>query len=91
MSDAVIISKSKDGAVSVLVDAGFADSLYDCLGRNGLKVRPPIAAIFSRKKIYVDKDGRIQIEEEAVESEISIDAPPADLEKVIGNCLRKLQ
>ena len=73
-----------------MVDAGFADQIFKCLQAAGIKAIPPKAAIFSKKRMFVDSSGRIRIEDEPVVSEIAVHEAPKDLENILGKCLQKL-
>jgi len=90
MSTIIRYSNAKNGSISLLIDTGFVNQIFKCLQRAGVTATPPKDAIFSKKRMYIDPSGRIQIEDEPVESEIVVAKPPADLEKILGACLREL-
>jgi hypothetical protein len=56
--------------VSIMVDADYAKSLYVSLKKHAVKCSPPSAAAFVTKRVYIDADGKRQVEEEAFLCEI---------------------
>ena len=90
MSTIIRYSNAKDGSLSLRVDAGFADQIFQCLQRAGVAAMPPTVAIFAKKRIYLDSSGKIHVEDEPIESEIVVQQPPKNLEEILGACLREL-
>ena len=70
--------------LAILVDAGLAQSLYNSLQKQNVQCLPPSEAIFKRKRAYIDAEGRRQVEEEAVVSEIIASGTLDDFPKWMG-------
>ncbi len=90
MSTIIRYSTDKNGSSSLLVDAGFADAIIACLQKAGVAASGPTHAVFSTKRIYRDASGRVQVEDEPIESEIVINQTPENLERILGGCLLTL-
>jgi hypothetical protein len=87
----VKISAARAGGSHVIVDSGYADSLYRYLAERSVEVTLPQEAISRTIRIYRAEDGRIKREEEPLDHTFDTKAKADELEKLIGEWLKSIQ
>ena len=71
----------EDSELSILIDAAYTNQFYDFLRKKNTDCSPPSAAIFSTGRVYIDANGRKQIEEKILVNEIKVSGKFQDFEK----------